>query len=113
MNVLLETLPLILAAVVPPLVSSLRLSVLSKVPSRWLPVLIPTAIGFLSGLAGMIGVELDPGALSSSVGDPSFWTDVVQGTMIGSAGVGLHQIKRQTIDKRPTKGSSSGTGLGI
>jgi len=58
-----------------------------------LPLALPLAGGLLAGLAAFLGVDL--GAFDSASTDPSVWGNAITGVLIGAAGVGVHQIKKQ------------------
>lgn len=93
MDQLIAALPLILAAVVPPLVAAVRGFLGEKIPAKWIPVILPIGGGIVAGVASMLGV--DASALQTTSATPDTWSTVIQGILVGSAAVGVHQIKRQ------------------
>lgn len=93
MDKLIETLPLIIALVVPPLFALVRGYVTRVVPDRFIPVFLPIAGGVVAGIASLFGV--DASALSQASSDSGVWQTVITGILTGSAAVGIHQIKRQ------------------
>lgn len=99
MEPFLEALPLILAAIVPPLFAAVRKFLGEVIPATWIPVLLPVAGGVVAGIAHALGV--DAAALQTTSFDPTIWQTVVEGILVGSASVGIHQIKRQR-DKAKT-----------
>ena len=101
MEAIVETLPLILAAIVPPLFAAVKKYLGEAIPEAWIPVLLPIGGGIVAGLAHLVGV--DATLLAEVSRDPAVWETVVQGVLVGSASVGVHQIKRQR-DKAKTEG---------
>jgi hypothetical protein len=100
---MLALIPAVLALIVPPVVVALRTTVMAAVPARWLPVIVPILSGAVSGLAALLGLDLGitTGDLEHAAGP--VWESTIAGLVIGAAGVGVHQIKRQTIDKSPSR----------
>lgn len=90
---LVGLIPLVAAALTPPLVAACRQYVTDAVPPRWFPVLLPITGGFVAGVAHLVGV--DAAVLQQTSAEVSAWETVVQGILVGSASVGVHQIKRQ------------------
>jgi len=89
----MQTLPLILAVLVPPLVTAIRKAAGEKIPVKYLPLAIPIVGGILAGLAGFLGVDI--GAFDAATADASVWGNAITGVLIGAAGVGVHQVKKQ------------------
>lgn len=90
---LVTALPLILAAIVPPVFGAIRAFLGEAIPDKWIPVILPIGGGIVAALAHLVGV--DASILASVSRDPQVWETVVQGVVVGSAGVGVHQIKAQ------------------
>lgn len=90
LEAIMEALPLILAALVPPAVAQLRSWFSAKVPDEYIPVLLPLAGGILASLGNLVGVSVDV-----TSGGPTMWSDAVMGILMGAAAVGVHQIKKQ------------------
>lgn len=96
---LLTALPVILLAVVPPIVRVLRATVAAKVPSSLIPVVVPIGAAVVTVIANQFGLDLGitmDGLASAQVG---VWESVVTGLVIGLGGVGVHQIKKNLVDK--------------
>lgn len=93
LDILSQTTPLIAAAIVPVLVAFIRGNVLSRIPPNLLPVLIPSAAGIVAGIGGALGLDLDATTLTNASAE--VWEAAVSGILVGSAAVGIHQIKRQ------------------
>lgn len=93
MEPLIAALPLIAAAIVPPIVAVLREQIVKLVPSRWFPVLLPIGGGILAGIANLLGV--DAAILQTTATDVSAWNTVITGIVSGSAAVGIHQVGKQ------------------
>lgn len=84
--------PVIAAALAPPLLMMVRGYVEKVIPVRFFPALLPIAGGLVAGLAHLVGV--DASILQTTAQDAHAWETVVQGVLAGSASVGLHQLGR-------------------
>jgi hypothetical protein len=93
MEKLIETIPLIIALIVPPVFAMVKGALGNLIPEKAIPVVLPIGGGILAGLASLVGV--DASLLATISHDPSTWETVVQGILAGSAAVGIHQIKKQ------------------
>lgn len=93
LDILSQSVPLIAAAIVPVLVAFVRGHVLTRIPANLLPILIPSASGIVAGIGGLVGVDLDASTLAGASAE--VWESAVTGILVGSAAVGIHQIKRQ------------------
>ncbi len=98
MEQLISAIPLIAAAVVPPLVAMFRAYIAKVVSDHWIPVLLPIGGGVVAALAHLAGV--DATLLKDAPIDPTAWQTVITGIVSGFAAIGVHQIKRQ-VDKAP------------
>jgi len=87
----METLPLILAVLVPPLVAVVRKFAGDSIPSKFIPIILPVAGGVVAGLASFLGVDI----AGFVAGDASTWGSAITGILIGAAAVGVHQISKQ------------------
>lgn len=87
---LLSALPLIIAAIVPPLVMGFRNFIAPLVPGRLIPMLLPVAGGLVAGLANLAGVDL--GDFNPETADLNAWQQVVTGVLVGLAAIGVHQV---------------------
>lgn len=92
---LIAALPLLLAAVVPPIVAGLRATIAGKIHGTWLPILIPITAGLLTGIANLSGLPLGLGTSELEVAPIPVWESVFAGLLIGLGGLGVHRIKRQ------------------
>jgi len=97
---LFSTLPLILAAIVPPVVRILRTTVGSAVPREYLPVAIPLLAGLTTGVANLFGLDVGMSATELQGASIPVWESVLTGFLIGLGGIGIHQIKSLSIDKK-------------
>lgn len=93
MEAIVQALPLIIAAIVPPLFAAVRTYITAVVPDKFIPLLLPIGGGVLAGIAAMLGI--DASVLATVSTDPGAWETVTQGVLIGSASVGLHQAAKQ------------------
>ncbi len=93
MEQLISAIPLIAAAVVPPLIALFRAYVSQVVPDRLIPVLLPIGGGVVAALAHLAGV--DATLLKDTPTDPTAWGTVITGIVSGFAAIGIHQVKRQ------------------
>ncbi len=99
MDVILETLPLIITVIVPPLFAAARSWFAAKIPSRAIPIILPIAGGVVGALANLTGV--DASMLQTTSIDPSLWQTVVTGILTGFASNGLHQAWTLNVPKNP------------
>lgn len=90
---LLDALPLILAVVIPPVIAYLRGNVLSKIPGKYLPILLPVAGGVLAVIAAKFGV--DGSVLTGGNVTADDWQTVIVAVLTGMASVGAHQAVKQ------------------
>ena len=97
-EVILQTLPLVLAIVVPPVVAFFKSNLLAKVPSKWIPVLLPAVGAALAAAASFAGFDL--AGFDAATADSSMWESVVTGILVGAASVGVHQVAVQS--KKPS-----------
>lgn len=93
MEELIKTIPLIIAIVVPPLLTLVRTYIHQIVPDRYIPVLLPVAGALAAALANLTGI--DAAALQQTSTDPDVWQTIVVGIVTGLAANGVHQIKVQ------------------
>lgn len=92
MESILEALPLIIAALVPPLLAWVRRKV-EIVPDQYIPILLPVAGAVVAIGAEFAGFNL--GSFDAATADLSAWQTVVTGILSGLAANGVHQIGKQ------------------
>lgn len=90
---ILEALPLILAAIVPPVVMAVRKLIADSVPAKYLPIAIAIGGGLVASIGTVLGV--DTSALQETSSDPTVWQNAIMGIVVGLAGVGVHQSVKQ------------------
>lgn len=99
---IIEILPALLALVVPAIVGAFRTWITDNIPKNLWPVIIPVAGGFIAAIGTWLGI--DTSALQETSTDPGVWsqtiTSIINGALIGSAGVGVHQVYRQQQKKK-------------
>lgn len=93
MDHLIAALPLIISAVVPPLFTTFRATILSSVDPKWFPLLLSLGGGIVGALSHLAGV--DAALLSAQTTDPALWQTTITGVTSGLASVGIHQIFKQ------------------
>lgn len=95
MDQLIAAIPLLLSAIIPPLVSLGRSWIVSHIDPRWFPVLLSLGGGVVGALAHFAGV--DAAILSHQTTDVSLWQTTLTGVTSGLASVGIHQIYKQQV----------------
>lgn len=95
MNQFIALIPLLISALVPPVVSFGRSWFLSHVDPKWFPVILPIAGGLVGALAHFVGV--DASILSHQTADAQAWETVITGITSGLASIGIHQIYKQQV----------------
>lgn len=90
LNLLIEGVPLIAAAIVPIIVAGIR-KVTDKIPANLIPVILPVAGGLMASIGTLVGAEVSPDVFS----DDNLLSAAINGILVGSAAVGFHQIKKQ------------------
>lgn len=92
MESIIEAIPLLIAALVPPLLAWVRRRV-EIVPDRYIPILLPVAGALVAIGAEFAGFNL--GSFDAATADLSAWQTVVTGILSGLAANGVHQIAKQ------------------
>lgn len=89
----LAALPLIAAAAVPMLIATVKDQLTEFVPARYFPVLLPVLGALVAGVAKAVGFDI--GDFNPETADLSAWETIVAGALVGSASIGIHQIRAQ------------------
>ncbi len=95
MDQLIAAIPLIISAIVPPLVALGRSWFISSVDPKWYPIFLSVGGGLVGALAHLAGV--DAAILSAQTTDVSLWQTTLTGVTSGLASVGIHQIYKQQV----------------
>jgi hypothetical protein len=99
LDALSSALPLIAAAIVPPVLAWFNANVGELIPKWLYPILLPIAGALVATAAKFAGFDF--GDFNPETADLTTWQTIIIGAMAGSASVGIHQIKRQ-FEKRPS-----------
>ncbi len=95
MDQLIAAIPLIISAIIPPLVALGRSWFLTNINPKFFPIFLSLGGGLVGALAHLAGV--DAAVLSAQTTDISLWQTTLTGVTSGLASVGIHQIYKQQV----------------
>lgn len=92
------SLPLVIAAVLPPFVAMVRSAVKDNIPTRFWPLILSVGGAGVAFVAQQFGIDTTD--LQTTSNDPAVWEGIIKhvtdGALVGLGGVGAHQLYRKT-----------------